>query len=104
MHVLGFLAFSLKALLYWLLLSRTLNEVPHGLCYTNAEVLKSTLETALITEKTKQLKINKYYKMRSDANTSGILHTPKCLSVTSDRQKKWLKSLQRTDRPCGGSS
>lgn len=54
MHMLGFLAFSLKAQLYWLLLSMTLNEVAHGLYYTNAELLESTSETAPITEKTKQ--------------------------------------------------
>lgn len=51
MHTLGFLAFSLKAQLYWLLLSRTLNEIPHGLYYTNNfELLESTTES--VTEDT----------------------------------------------------
>lgn len=50
MHMLGFLAFSLKAQLYWPFLSRTLTEIPHGLYYTNFELLDSTLESAAITE------------------------------------------------------
>lgn len=42
--------FSLKAQLYWLFLSRIQNETPHGLYYTNFELLKSTLEIAPVTE------------------------------------------------------
>lgn len=50
MRMLDFLAFSLKAQLYWLLLSRTRTETPHGLYYTNFEHLESTLEIAPVTE------------------------------------------------------
>lgn len=50
MCMLNCFAFSLKAQLYWLLLSRTRDETPHGLYYTNFKLLESTLEIAPATK------------------------------------------------------
>lgn len=50
MHMLNFFAFSLKAQLYWVLLSGTRNKTPHGLYYINFKLLESTLEIAPIAK------------------------------------------------------